>query len=200
MQQGLPGFDIDEVHNLFFALFPDPRTGAAIVAATETLRDADTVRGRWLKPARHHLTLRFLGTFSRVPDESIARASAAAARVRMSAFDLQLDRFGSFRNGDLPTWLGSSRVPLPLLELHAALGAELAREGVRASGAGSFVPHVTIMRKSSSAIDMPCVPTIDWRVEEFALIDSRVQPPAPFRVLGRWRLGAEDAGTLGEFA
>lgn len=188
MQQGLPGFGIAEVHNLFFALFPDAQTGNAIAAANEALRVHGAPQGRWLKPARHHLTLRFLGTFSDVPPDVVARASAAAARVRAQSFTLRLDRFGSFGNRGIPVWLGPSQVPPALRELHASLGNELAREGVRADGATAFVPHLTILRDAADRVDAPCAPPVDWPVAQFALVDSCTQPPTPFRILGRWNL------------
>ena len=188
MQQGLPGFDIDEFHNLFFALQPDEATRTRIGAAVAALRTAHAPAGRWLREARYHLTLHYLGSFSRVPDDLVARAGAAASRVRAASFDLRLDRFGSFGNRAIPVWLGPSQTSPGLSALHASLAAELAREGVRAGGA-AFVPHVTVLRDATQPLEAPCESPIDWRVDEFVLIDSRVQPPAPLRALGRWNLG-----------
>lgn len=188
MQQGLPGFEVAEVHHLFFALSPDEATRAAIAAAARSLRDAHAPAGRWLRESRYHLTLLYLGSYSQVPDEVVARACAAASRVRAGAFSLRLDRFGSFGNRAIPVWLGPSRVPPALAALHATLAAELAREGVRGAHATSFVPHVTVLRDASQALDAVCEPAVDWPVGEFALIDSRIAPPSPYRVLGRWPL------------
>jgi len=187
MQQGLPGFDVDEVHNLFFALQPDDATRARIGDAVAALRAAGAPAGRWLREARYHLTLHYLGSFSHVPGDLVARARAAAARVRDAAFDLRLDRFGSFGNRTIPLWLGPSQTPPGLSALHATLGAELAREGLRA-GAAAFVPHVTVLRDALRPLEASCDPPVDWRVDDFVLIDSRVQPPAPFRILDRWKL------------
>lgn len=199
MQQGLPGFDVDEVHNLFFALQPGDALRAKIGAAAAALRASHAPAGRWLREARYHLTLHYLGSFSRVPDDLVARAAAAAARVRETAFDLRLDRFGSFGHRAIPLWLGPSQTPTGLSVLHASLVAELAREGVRA-GATSFVPHVTVLRDATRPLDAPCELAVEWRVDDFVLIDSCVQPPKPFRVLGRWRLDAPGTGTGAEFA
>lgn len=187
MQQGLPGFDVDEIHNLFFALQPGEVLRGKIGEAAASLRASHAPAGRWLRETRYHLTLHYLGSFSQVPDDLVVRASAAAARVRDAAFDLRLDRFGSFGNRAIPVWLGPSQTPPELSALHASLVAELAREGVRV-GATSFVPHVTVLREATRPLEAPCEPAIDWRVDDFVLIDSRVQPRTPFRVLGRWNL------------
>jgi len=200
MQQGLPGFDVEEVHNLFFALQPEEATRTQIGAAVAKLREAHVSAGRWLREARYHLTLHYLGSFSRVPDELAARACAAAARVREAPFDLRLDRFGSFGNRAIPVWLGPSQTLPGLSALHAALIAALAREGVRATHATSFVPHVTVLREATRPLEAPCEPAVDWRVDGFVLIDSCIVPPKPFRVLGRWPLAAQGAGTRDEFA
>ena len=188
MQQGLPGFDVDEVHNLFFALLPDDAVRARIGEAAAALRETHAPAGRWLREARYHLTLHYLGSFSKLPGDLVARACTAAARVRGAPFDLRFDRFGSFGNRAIPVWLGPSRPPPGLSALHASLVAELARESMRA-GATSFVPHVTVLRDATRPFEASCAPAIEWRVDDFVLVDSRIQPPAPFRVLGRWTLG-----------
>lgn len=188
MQQGLPGFEVAEVHHLFFALSLDAATRAAIAAAAQSLRASHAPAGRWLREARYHLTLLYLGSYSQLPDEVVARVCAAASRVRGEAFTLHLDRFSSFGNRAIPLWLGPSRIPAALAALHAALAAELARAGVRGAHATSFVPHVTVLRDASRAFEAACEPAVDWPVDEFVLIDSHIVPPSPYRVLDRWPL------------
>lgn len=187
MQQGLPGFDVDEVHNLFFALQPDRALRAKMGKAAIALRKGHAPAGRWLREARYHLTLHYLGTFSRPPGDLVARAGTAAARVREAPFDLRLDRFGSFGKRAIPVWLGPSQTPTGLSALYASLAAELAREGLR-TGATAFVPHVTVLRDAAQPLDSPCEPAIEWHVDEFMLIDSCITPAKPFHVLDRWSL------------
>jgi 2'-5' RNA ligase len=187
MQGELPGFaPAPAIRNLFFALAPAPATRAAMAAAADALRAEHDPRGRWLKPARYHLTLQFLGEFAQVPPDLVARAIAASADIALPRFDFRLDVAGSFGARGMPVWLGCQEAPAALLQLHDALGRALARHGCRTHGASRMVPHVTILRDAEHALRRPLAPPIDWHVEEFVLIDS--QPPEPYRVIGRWPL------------
>lgn len=172
--------------NLFFALSPGATTRAAIASAAESLRAQSDPPGRWLKPARYHLTLHFLGTFAQPPVDLVARAVAAATQVALPGFAFALDVVGSFGASGMPVWIGCRDTPPALLELHRALGAALARLGCRPHGPSRLVPHVTILRNSERALRQPLAAPIPWRVDEFVLIESR--PPDPYHAVGRWSL------------
>ncbi len=191
-QASLPGFDVPapEIHNVFFALLPDEATRARIAAAAEWLQQqADVPHGRWLKPARYHLTLPFLGEHSRLAPELVERAMAAANEVDAAAFDLELDLAGSFAgNARIPCWLGCRETPTALQALFDGLSAALRRHACRTVGSAQLVPHVTVLRDADRGVRMPLDPAIAWRVDEFVLIDSQTQPFRPYRILGRWPL------------
>lgn len=190
MQQShLPGFDppAREIHNLFFALWPDEATRARIAAAADALRRGPAPQGRWLKPERYHLTLEFLGEHAAFPAALAERAAQAAADVQAAAFDLDLDIAGSFGNTKIPCWLGCRTMPEGLGRLHENLRTALAARGCRVVRT-QLVPHVTILRDADRALQAVLPAPLRWRIDEFVLIDSRTQPFAPYRVLGRWAL------------
>jgi 2'-5' RNA ligase len=190
-QSSLPGFEPPprELHNLFFALWPDDATRAGIGAVAERLRLDQPTQGRWIKPSRYHLTLQFLGEYAALPADLVAKACTAAARVRVPGFDLTLDKIGSFGNAKIPCWLGCVQLPPGLQALSDGLGDALRGVGCRVAGSTQLVPHVTVLRDAQHALDLPLDPLLRWHVGEFVLIGSRIQPFAPYRILGRWPLG-----------
>ncbi|HET7925134.1 MAG TPA: 2'-5' RNA ligase family protein, partial [Rhodanobacteraceae bacterium] len=130
-------------HNLFFALWPDDDVRERIASAAEWLRKTHAPRGRWIKPHRYHLTLRYLGAHATLPEPLLAAARAAGDAVRGSAFDFALDRAGSFRNRDVPWWLGCRTMPPALDALWDALWSALADNGIATAEHGARIAHVT---------------------------------------------------------
>lgn len=174
-------------HNLFFALSPGAATRTAIAAAAQTLRDGFPGAGRWLNPPRYHLTLRYLGGHAALPAGLTRRAIEAAALVRgVAPFRFALDVVGSFGERRMPVWIGCGAMPPALRGLHEALDAALLRKGFAPAHPVRFVPHVTILRAAQRAPQCAIDPPIEWRVDEFVLVDS--EPPAPYRTIGRWPL------------
>lgn len=186
----LPGMEPAprETHSLFFALWPDDATRARIAAAADALHAGDATRGRRIKPHRYHLTLHFLGERASFPHDLAAHAGAAAAGVHAATFDLPLDSVGSFDGAGKPCWLGCSTTPDALRSLYDQLGDALRRAGCRGAGGPRFVPHVTLLRDAERCTQARSPVRIDWHVDEFVLIHSRTQPPAPYRRLGEWPL------------
>ena len=173
-------------HRLFFALWPDDATRVAIAAAAARLRTA-AHGGRWTAADRYHLTLQFLGTWSRLPDSLVQAACAAAAGARAPGFSIVLDRIGSFRTRSNLWWLGCQR-PEPLLPLREVLNRSLESHGVPVAS-GPFVPHVTLVRGAGRRPPRGAslVPIV-WPVIGFALIHSESGARDPYRVLGHWPL------------
>jgi hypothetical protein len=87
MHHDLFGRSQSVVHNVFFGLMPDDTIRGRMVEAVKSLRASHDPQGRWLKPARYHMTLHFLGTFSELPEDRIAAAIRAAEGLRSPAFD-----------------------------------------------------------------------------------------------------------------
>jgi 2'-5' RNA ligase len=180
----------DGAHNLFFALRPDDGVRAAIGAAAACLKREHAPRGRWIQPHRYHLTLLFLGTHARLDDELVESALAAGDRVSMPAFELALDRAGSFANRAIPWWLGCAHGDARLAALHDRIAAAMRTEGDLAGDGKNLVAHVTILRDADRLLPPTPIPPIAWPVQDFALIDSRLGAEARHTVLRRWPLTA----------
>lgn len=168
------------LHRLFFALVPPPAVRERIAQAAAAVERSHPSGGRLLKPDRYHVTLRFLGDFDPLPPSLPDAARAAADAVPLEAFDMLLDHAGSFgRNG--VRWLGGP--PNDALQaLWSDLGNALARQGVRVVREG-FVPHLTIARDVRAALTPAPIDPVSWRVDGFALVESR--PGRPYGILHR---------------
>ena len=89
-------------HNLFFALWPDDDVRERIASAAQQLKKTHAPRGRWIKPHRYHLTLRYLGEHAALPDSLLAACHAAGDAVRAASFRFALDTAASFANRKIP--------------------------------------------------------------------------------------------------
>lgn len=177
-----------ELHRLFFALMPDAATRDRLHNAAMQLKEANAPGGRWISPQRYHLTLQFLGNFDGLPRTLATQACAAAAKVRVAPFPMELDRAGSFHNRSIPWWLGPAGVAPGLSALWNDLGLELARAGVRVTEGQGFRPHVTVLRGARHALpETPIAPVI-WHVDDFTLAHSVPGAHSAYASLGTWRL------------
>lgn len=164
---------------LFFALWPDTDTRARLAA----------VAHQW---ARHpmpveklHITLQFLGACDA---EQEACYVQAAASIQAAAFVLQLDYLSGWPRKRIQ-WLGTSRAPAALTELVAMLDEALACCGYQPEQR-RFVPHVTLSRKEKKPHTKVDLPAIDWKVNEFVLVESVAgDGGVRYVVRGRWPLG-----------
>ena len=186
MHHDLFGRSQSVAHNVFFGLMPDDTIRGRMVEAVKSLRANHDPQGRWLKPARYHMTLHFLGTFSELPEDRIAAAIRGAEGLRSPAFDLTLDRAGSFSGGI--GWLGCARVEPPLQHLWEELRQALAREHVATKGHTQFVPHVTVLRDARKSMPDVAIEPIRWPIREVMLIDSQLGDRNEYRPLGSWKL------------
>jgi 2'-5' RNA ligase len=162
---------------LFVALWPGPRSRAALVDARE--------RWRWPPPAapvpseRLHLTLHFLGA---VPGERLD-ALADAIALPFRAFDLVFGHDELWQHGIAV--LCPERTPEPLRQLHGDLAAALWRLGLQPE-ARPWRPHVTLARHATGALPPPVAPPWRWPVRGYALVESDSRPRLTYRVLRRY--------------
>ena len=177
-----------EIHRLFFALIPDEATRDRLHHAAMQLKAANAPGGRWINPRRYHLTLQFLGDFDGLPQTLATQACAAAAKVRVAPFSLELDRAGSFRNRSIPWWLGPAGEVHGLATLWHDLGLELARAGVRVPGGQGFRPHVTVLRDARHALPETPTDPVTWNVHNFVLVHSVLGAQSAYTSLGTWPL------------
>jgi 2'-5' RNA ligase len=166
-------------HRVFFALWPDDATRAAISRATR-----DAVRaggGRPIAKDRLHLTVAFLG--------ELTSAGLAVARqvppIRVGAFELALDTLGVWPESKI-LWLAPRDPPPALGDLEARLWEALVERGFRGEDR-IYRPHVTLARRSR-AVDLGLEP-VRWSVSELALVESfPAGRNVHYEVLERWPL------------
>jgi 2'-5' RNA ligase len=170
------------VARLFFAVGVSPQISSRLAALQLTLGQGGC--GAWLRfapPEQAHYTLRFLGE---EPEERQA-AAARAGRATMtlaSSFDLVLQSLGVFPDERRAhtLWIGASQGAEQLVELAAALDANLVKEGFSPQDR-PFVPHLTLARlkkriRASSLealLKTSVEPIGSLRVDRFMLMESR---------------------------
>jgi len=149
---------------LFIALWPDATARTRLAA----LRDA----WRWPPGARPvtdanlHATLHFLGSFRRDRLEALRQALGTVA---VEPLQLALAGFDIWRGGIAVALLATEP---GALRLHARLAVALAGLGV-ALDSRPFQPHVTLARKATRAQPPAGSPSLEWRPDGFALVESR---------------------------
>jgi len=129
-----------------------PRLFTAIEVPGDVAARLSELRGglpkaRWVDPANHHLTLRFIGDVDMVVAEE---AAGALARISRAPFDLRINGVGALGTRK-PTAIVAQFVPSPpLLELQAEHERLLQRIGLPPEGR-RYTPHVTIARLDHAA-------------------------------------------------
>jgi 2'-5' RNA ligase len=165
---------------LFFALWPDDATRAALAEWGRSLRRATD--GRTTRPEAIHQTLAFLGDCS---PERLDEVEAAAGRVSPHRFELVLDRVGLWNHHRI-AWAGASRVPPELDALVAELHAALA-DARFAFDRKPFALHITLVRNARPGRALPALAPIRWPVDGFALVRSVLRPGgSEYAIQRRW--------------
>lgn len=149
-------------HKLFFALWPDEGTRAALA------RLQPLAPGRAIAPAKLHLTLAFLG---RQPAEALAPLQAILAGLEVPQLQLRIDCLGYFQRPRI-AWAGMSSPPDALMALQAALMARLEAAGFSAATHGAFKPHVTLAREAGTAPPPVRFEPVPWHATQVALVES----------------------------
>ncbi len=172
-----------EKERLFFALWPTPGIQEDLASrARETLGER---RARLVPAANLHITLAFLGWTG---PEARACAERAAGGLDVKAFTLVLDRFGYWSRRGI-FWAGPAMTPAPLEALAEGLGKALEDCGFERDQR-PFKPHLTLARKASKLPPRMVVDPIEWPVERFVLVASRLSPAGPKYIIQQeWPLG-----------
>jgi 2'-5' RNA ligase len=162
---------------LFFALWPDEFTRAALTRATRKV--VRRSGGRPVPPTNYHLTLAFLGN---QPAELFDRIVAAAALVRAAPFELTLERYGHWPKPRV-FWIGPS--PVSSEQASTALSAPVILASQlwdRLEVLGlyreprPFRAHVTLARKVAALPEVPPPDPLIWKASGFALVESVTEP------------------------
>ena len=166
---------------VFFALWPDESARAKLAALARRL--ADEGGGRPVPAANIDLTLAFLGD---VADDRLEVAKGVASGMRGPAFELALDRLGSFRRAGVG-WAGPSCPPGALGQVQSSLERALRSAGFVLEER-AFAPHLTLARKLVRPVAEKAIDPVAWDVEGFVLVESAREKGAYAQVAG-WEFG-----------
>ncbi len=168
------------MERLFFAVWPDADAAGRLGALAREI--AVAADGKPVPAAKIHLTLAFLGALD---PNGVALAHEAGAAIRAAAFDLALDRLGSFR-GARVAWAGCGAVPAELARLQVALANELRSRAFELEER-DFTPHVTLARKIRRAVERRATEAIAWRADALTLVRTEAGSGG-YSVVERWKL------------
>ena len=158
---------------LFFALFPDAATAAAIAALAVEMRTRHGLRGKPVPTDKLHCTVNYLGTFPALPVELVGAAKVAAARVACDPVPVEFDTVASFdsRRRVYPLVLrGCDNGPLRTLQ-RALTGSLLATRAIATPE--PYEPHVTLLR-DRTLLPAEAVAPVRWTAGELVLVHSHV--------------------------
>ncbi len=171
-----------ERHRVFFALWPDDATRAAISRATREV--VGISGGRPIAKERLHLTVAFLGELT---DQGV-EAARAVPPVAVGAFEIVLDLVGVWPESKI-LWLAPSAPPEALLDLEARLWDGLAERGF-VPEERVYRPHVTLARRARPV--EAAIESVHFAVGELALVESLPDGRnVHYEVLERWPLGTD---------
>lgn len=158
---------------LFYALWPDEATRAALALIQQPLQ------GRKTRVGNLHITLAFLGE---QPATQLTALQSVLAGLAMPALQLTIDQLGYFKRQRI-AWAGMQHVPDELYALQQNLSAALSQHQISFDQRNSFKPHVTLARDAPPPPEFSFAPVV-WPVGEVALVQSVMEPQGlVYRVL-----------------
>ena len=168
---------------LFFALWP-PAASVAALAEWATQAQA-LIGGKVTVSESIHMTLAFLGE---VAEARVADAVRGARSVRGVRHRLPIEQAKVWQHNHI-AWVGPERIPPALDSLVASLHLQLKMQGFEIE-ARPFAAHVTLLRKAGKAMQLPPLPALDWPVDEFTLVGSKLSSRgSKYEILNRFPLG-----------
>ena len=161
---------------LFFALWPDDASRAAVAAVMEHLpRDC----GRFVLPRNFHITLVFLGA---VTEEQAQCILDGARHIDVTPVTLTLDTLGWWPRPQV-IWLAAQNVPDPLSTLAGKLSSLAGQCGIMTNDR-PFYPHATLARKVKKRVVLPEIVPVTWQIRDYCLVRSETRPEgASYEVL-----------------
>ncbi len=184
---------------LFFAVVPDEQTATHIESIAGQCLAEHGIRGKLAAADRFHVSLNLFGNYREgLPPTEVARACAVAEAVRVTPFDISLNRIMTFQRN------GGKNQPLVMLvdqgktQLRALLLALLSGEhgiSVEKKAISGFNPHLTLLYGDQTVAHS--MEPISWVVRDFVLVHSLVGR-TQYKILGRWTLQAHTKDLFGE--
>lgn len=167
---------------LFYALWPNNEVRAQLAALREPV--VSDYAGRPTRADTLHMTMLFMGDR---PELDVPTLLDCGDRIRAAAFTLDVNGRCHFPNAKV-AWLGCTDPPDALNDLWTALRKEV-DPMFPDYPHRDYQPHIAVARECLHFPSPRPIPTVQWQVEDFVLIDSRLTPGGPvYRVLRHWQL------------
>jgi 2'-5' RNA ligase len=138
--------------------------------------------GRVTRAETIHLTLAFLGD---VEEECLSVLRKFRIRGERHPLPIEASRYWLHNR---IVWVGPYETPQPLQFLAASLRQALNQSNFK-TDSRPFASHVTLIRKARDPGVLPPLPGVEWPVEEFVLVRSRLSAAgSSYEVLERFPL------------
>ncbi len=171
----------EPTRRLFFALWPDDETRAAIA---DLAREQIHRKARRVAADNLHITLAFPGN---VTARVQACLEEAASGITGAPFELAVDRLG-YWSGPRIIWAAPAQTPRELWSLVTSLREVLAACGLEPENR-PYQAHISLARKASQALGVTRIAPIPWSIRQFCLVESVSEPAGVrYRVLRIWPL------------
>ncbi len=125
--------------------------------------------GKEVHPENFHVTLLFLGN---IPHHVTDCLIQNVQDIPVQPFRMRLDRLGYFDKTKI-FWVGPTDTPRELESLYRSVRNCAQHCGI-SKLSKRYVPHVSLLRNCEVPITNPNFSPIDWEVEEFHLVESRL--------------------------
>jgi len=162
---------------LFFALWPEQNARQQCAALINKLNRT----GKPVKEANLHVTVLFLG---RISPEQQAVITGEAGKLPSPPITLSFDRL-SFWKKPAVLCLTACQFDQSVSILNENLARIAEQQGIPIENR-PFKPHVTLVKKANSAIDLDFAPIL-WRSNGFCLVEScSGSDGVEYRIIQRW--------------
>ncbi|MDG0996331.1 MAG: RNA 2',3'-cyclic phosphodiesterase [Gammaproteobacteria bacterium] len=125
--------------------------------------------GKEVSPENLHMTLLFMGDMR---DDEVDCLIQAAQNLVVRPFIIHLDRLGYFPKKKI-FYVAPSTVPDELTQLQRRLRSCAQHCGVQQLSK-KYLPHVSLQRNSEIPLSNPSFSPIEWEIDEFHLVESRL--------------------------
>ena len=171
----------EPTRRLFFALWPDNETRAAIASLA---RERVHTQARRVAADNLHITLAFPGNVTVRVQTCLEEA---AGSIIGAPFELSIDRMG-YWSGPRIIWAAPAQTPPELWSLAATLREVLAACGLEPEKR-PYQAHITLARKASRAMAVTRIAPLVWSIGNFCLVESVSEPAGVrYQVLRTWPL------------
>lgn len=167
---------------LFFAIWPDDQVIRKI--KQHVIKHFEQCQGRILDKHNWHITLAYFGS---ADEETQTCLEEQAGKIKSQPFELNFSKCGFWPRPKV-AWLGPEKIPEVLKQLTFDIQHTIIPCGFEPE-TRDYHPHVTLVRKAKREPSLLEIPSINWKVSKFCLVESKTDPQgAQYNVLKCWDL------------